>query len=346
MNITQRPALSLNDLDRAALEAVLAGFGAKKIAGGSVFLTLSHDRGGALPGRTPALWSRLLAAVPLSPAPAIARRVSARDGTVKVLLEFPDGAPAECVVLPGKGRFTACISSQSGCACGCAFCATGALGLRRDLRPSEITAQFSACLAEAGGRLDSVVFMGMGEPFLNWTNVKTAVSILSDGKAFAFSQGKMTVSTVGIIPVIDELAASDLKLKLAISVVTAVDAARAKLVPMQAKYPLRDVLAAARRYCAARKAQVFAEYILFEGVNDSPADAAALIAALEGLPCRVNIIPWNSPAGPAAGDPAARAKSFQKILIDAGLRTYLRLEKGSDIMAACGQLAAKSAKLT
>ena len=340
--MSPRSYLSLQDLDRSGLEEVLAGSGAKKSAAGSVLLKLYKDRGGQLPGLTPALWSRLVSAFPLAPSPEITRRVSARDGTVKLLLEFADGAPAECVVLPGKGRFTACISSQSGCACGCAFCATGALGLRRDLRPSEITAQVSACLAEAGGRLDSLVFMGMGEPFLNWANVKKAVSILSDGKAFAFSQGKMTVSTVGIIPVIEELAASDLKLKLAISVVTAVDAARAKLVPMQAKYPLREVLAAARRYCAARKAQVFAEYILFEGVNDSPADAAALIEALKDLPCRVNLIPWNSPAGPGAGDPAARAKSFQKILIEAGLRTYLRLEKGSDIMAACGQLAAKS----
>ena len=247
---------------------------------------------------------------------------------------------AECVVLPAKDHQVACLSSQSGCACGCAFCATGALGLKRSLTPAEMIAQFEACLREAVD-LRSLVFMGMGEPFLNWENVEKTIRILSDSRGRHFPQVKMTVSTVGVIPVIEELTASDLRVRLAVSVIAADPELRARLAPMEKVYPLRRVLAAVRQYCAARRAHVMLEYILLPGVNDRPSDSAGLAELIEGIPCRLNLIPYNPPGGP--GPAAPRIKEFQRELIAAGVRAYLRTEKGADIAAACGQLAARAA---
>ena len=266
-------------------------------------------------------------------------RVSKLDGTVKLLFRFGDGAPAESVVLFNKGRASACLSSQSGCACGCGFCATGALGFRRDLTTEEILGQFAACRRASGGKLNSVVFMGMGEPFLNWENVKKSILELSDQKRSNFPQSRMTVSTVGIVPAIREIAGSDLKINLAVSIITADEKQRAALVPMDAKYPLRSVIEAARDYCDRSGKAVFFEYILFSGLNDSAKDAEKLIALAAGINCKVNLIRYNPAGKPGfAPVPVERAKEFQKLLIAAGIRSYLRREKGADIAAACGQL--------
>ncbi|HOI41839.1 MAG TPA: radical SAM protein, partial [Elusimicrobiales bacterium] len=257
----------IKDLTRPELEEALSRLGEKPVHAAAAFSALYRDGAGSfavmtrLPGR---LRVRLARAFSLPSFAAPETLVSAVDGTRKLLFSFRGGAPAESVVLPGKGRLSACLSSQSGCACGCSFCATGAMGLVRDLRPSEIVAQYEACRREAGGPLSSLVFMGMGEPFLNWENLRKAVLILSDDAGHGFPQSKMTVSTVGVVPVIRELAGSPLKLRLAVSLVAADEKLRARLVPMEARWPLREVLAAARGYCAARRAQVFFEYIVFD----------------------------------------------------------------------------------
>jgi len=274
------------------------------------------------------------------PGVEVEKRVSALDGTVKLLFRFGDGAPAESVVMFHKGRASVCLSSQSGCACGCVFCATGALGLRRDLSAGEIVAQFAACREAAGGAAHSIVFMGMGEPFLNWENVRGAIAALSDQKSWNIPQSRMTVSTVGVVPGIEALAASDLKVNLAVSVVTADEGLRGRLVPMSARYPLGEVMAAARRCGERRRRTVFLEYILFGGLNDSLADAAGLAALARGMDCTVNLIRYNSAAGSGLAAPdQATAKDFQKALMAAGVRAYMRRETGSDIAAACGQLA-------
>ena len=334
----------LRALTRPELEAALSALGEKPAHAAAVFRAV-HRCPAASPAALPGVPERVRAALagayslPALPAPAF-RQVS-RDGTRKLLFRFEGGAPAECVVLPGKDRLIACLSSQSGCACGCTFCATGGLGLTRSLTAAEIIAQFEACLGEAE-KLDSLVFMGMGEPFLNWAEVRRAVLLLSDSRGRHFPQSRMTVSTVGIIPVIEELAASDLRVRLAISVIAADEEQRARLAPMEKKYPLRLVLAAARGYCRARKAAVMFEYILFRGLNDRPADSAKLAELLRGIPCRVNLIPYNPPGCPGGEFP--RVKEFQRELMAAGLRTYLRQERGADIAAACGQLAAGQAR--
>ena len=330
----------MRGLTRAEIAAALTDLGEKPGNAGAVFLAV-HRRGATdlaqLPN-VPARVGRALGrAFTLAPLPLPERRQAAADGTRKLLFRFTGDAPAECVVLPGKDQQTACLSSQSGCACGCTFCATGALGLKRSLTTAEIIAQFEACLREAVN-LKSLVFMGMGEPFLNWENVRKAILILSDSRGRHFPQVKMTVSTVGVIPVIEELTASDLRVRLAVSVIAADPELRARLTPMEKVYPLNRVLAAVRRYCTARQALVMLEYILLPGVNDRPSDSALLARLIEGIPCRLNLIPYNPPGGP--GPAAPRVKEFQLELMAAGVRAYLRQEKGASIAAACGQLAA------
>lgn len=329
----------LRDFTRTELGAALAAAGEKPSHAERVFLAV-HRRGAgdlaALPGVPERACRALAGAFSLAPLPQPERTQVSRDGTKKFLFRFRGGAPAECVVLPFRDRLTACLSSQSGCSCGCTFCATGSLGLKRSLEPSEIVAQFEACLKEAG-TLNSLVFMGMGEPFLNWERVKKAILILSDSRGRHFPQAKMTVSTVGVIPVIEELAASDLKVRLAVSVVAADEEQRARLAPMEKVYPIRKVVEAVRAYCRARQALVMFEYILFRGLNDRPEDSAKLAALVGDIPCRVNLIPYNPPGGPGGEFP--RVKEFQRELIAAGVRSYLRQERGADIAAACGQLA-------
>ena len=331
----------LRGLTRADIAAALVSLGEKPGNSGAIFMAV-HRRGATDLAQLPNVPARVCKALgrafTLAPLPAPERKLVSADGTRKLLFRFPGNALAECVVLPGKDQQTACLSSQSGCACGCTFCATGALGLKRSLTPQEIVAQFEACLREAVD-LRSLVFMGMGEPFLNWENVKKAIQILSDSRGRHFPQVKMTVSTVGVISVIEELTASDLRVRLAVSVIAADPELRARLTPMEKTYPLKSVLAAVRRYCAARKAHVMLEYILLPGVNDRPSDSALLAKLIEGIPCRLNLIPYNPPGGP--GPAAPRVKDFQQELIAAGVRAYLRAEKGADIAAACGQLAAK-----
>lgn len=331
----------IRNLTRPELEGVLARLGEKPSHAAAVYLAVHRRRGddlAALPGVPGRVCRALAPAYSLSAVPAPEKRLVSRDGTRKMLLRFAGDAPAECVVLPAKDRLAACLSSQSGCDCGCTFCATGKLGLKRSLTAPEIIAQFEACLKEAGGELSSLVFMGMGEPFLNWDNVKRAILILSDSRGRHFPQAKMTLSTVGVIPVIEELAASDLKVRLAVSLVAADEEQRARLAPMEKTYPLRKVVAAVRAYCRAKDAHVMFEYILFPGLNDRPEDSAKLAGLIGGIPCRVNLIPYNPPGGPGGETP--RVKAFQRELIAAGIRTYLRVERGADIAAACGQLAA------
>ncbi len=333
----------LRDLTRGELEESLSASGEKPVHAAAVFSSLYRDGARAFSSmsRVPARVRSLLEVSFSLSGPAEPEvLVSRADGTRKLLFSFPGGAPAESVVLPGKGRLSACLSSQSGCACGCSFCATGAMGLVRDLLPSEMTAQYEACLRAAGGPLSSLVFMGMGEPFLNWDNFRRAVLILSDDAGHGFPQSRMTVSTVGVVPVMRGLAASGLKVRLAVSLVAADEKMRARLVPMEARWPLREVVEAARAYCSARRAQVFFEYIVFDGVNDSADDAPRLARLIKDIPCRLNLIPHNPPGGPGAGV-TPRVKAFQKAMMAAGVRTYLRLEKGPDISAACGQLAAR-----
>ena len=335
----------IRDFTRQELAGAMISLGEKGSRADRIFNCLyrkgaeSYD---ALAGVTEELKNKLATRYSFAQVPLVEKLVSKTDKTIKLLFRFHDGAAAESVVLFNKETVSACISSQSGCACGCLFCATGGMGFKRDLKPSEILMQFAACRREAGGALDSVVFMGMGEPFLNWATVRKSVLMLSDNKGCNFPQRKITISTVGVVPVMRELADSRLEIKLAISVITASEKQRAELAPMDKKYPLREIIEAARYYCGKTSRAVFFEYIFFDGLNDSPQDAQQFLDLIKGVDCKVNLIMYNPIPGGHAFTPGRieKAKEFQKIIMAAGIRTHLRRARGSDIGAACGQLAA------
>ncbi|MCE5300085.1 MAG: 23S rRNA (adenine(2503)-C(2))-methyltransferase RlmN [Spirochaetia bacterium] len=268
--------------------------------------------------------------------------VSRTDGTIKYLFKLEDGEKIESVLLPDDERQTLCISSQAGCACACGFCATGTLGLKRSLTAGEILNQFIYAGKLSGKKIDNIVFMGMGEPLLNWENVKRAIEILGDEKGFNFSQYRITVSTIGVVPVIKEIAKGPYKFGLAISLISADDTIRSRIVPMNKKYPLADIIAACRVYNKEKDAEVTFEYPMFDGVNDTITDAHKLLDRLKGVKYKVNLIPYNSVKAFNLNKPSReKVAAFQNLLRDAGINTFIRKEKGADIAGACGQLAAE-----
>jgi 23S rRNA (adenine2503-C2)-methyltransferase len=271
---------------------------------------------------------------------AVRRAESKLDGTVKYLFELEDKKKVESVFLPGKERNSLCISSQVGCACNCGFCATGELGFTRDLTAGEIISQFMYPIHEEGLKIDNIVFMGMGEPLLNWENVKKTIENLNDEKGFHFSRSRITVSTIGILPVMKEIADAKLKFKLAVSIVTPDPVLRTKLIPMNTKYPLADIVKMCKYYNHKTEQPVMVEYPLFSGVNDSLNDAEALHRLMNGVDYKLNIIPYNSVDGKEFHKPEREtALKFQKYFMDKGIMAFTRKEKGADIAGACGQLA-------
>jgi 23S rRNA (adenine2503-C2)-methyltransferase len=272
------------------------------------------------------------------------------DGTVKFAFRLDDGAVIESVLIPGAGRHTLCVSTQAGCAMGCRFCRTAALGFRRDLTAAEIVNQVLAAqehLVDAGVErptprqlIENVVFMGMGEPLANYENLLGALAILMDEGGFGFSERRVTVSTCGLAPKIRDLG-RDVKVNLAVSLNAVDDATRSGLMPVNRSWGVGELLEACRAFAAPGRRVVFFEWILLSGVNDSPADARRLAESLRGIPCRVNLLPYNaSPAQPYRASSQERTREFKQILHAAGYRTLVRNSRGTDISAACGQLAA------
>jgi 23S rRNA (adenine2503-C2)-methyltransferase len=274
--------------------------------------------------------------------PEIAGRRVAPDGTTKLLLRFPDGAACETVLMPQGGRLTQCLSSQAGCPLGCAFCRTGELGLTRSLHWSEIVDQWLAARRELppGARVTNLVFMGMGEPLLNREALEQAVRHLTSAAGGGISAARVTVSTAGIVPGIDWLGATLPQVKLAVSVNAPEDALRSRLMPVNRRHPLKELVAALRRYPTGRR-PVTVEYVLLGGVNDAPALADRLARLLRGVRCKVNLIPFNPHSGLPFAAPAAEAvRIFQARLRQAGLTAIVRKSQGAEIGAACGQLGA------
>ncbi len=266
------------------------------------------------------------------------KRVS-RDGTIKYLLALEDGVRVESVLIPDKDRRTVCFSTQAGCALGCAFCATGRGGFRRNLNVAEITGQVMAIEREAGVRVTNCVAMGQGEPLLNLEATARALRVLNDSRCFGISSRRLTLSTVGIVPAIRRLADLDLPARLAVSLHAARQEVRERLMPVARKHPLPELKAALREYVDRTKNRVTFEYILLKGINDSPGDARAVADFARGLPVFVNVIPWNPvPGAPYRAPDHRTVRSFVALLEASGLETALRREKGGDIEAACGQL--------
>lgn len=286
--------------------------------------------------------------------PGPLRDNTAGDGTRKWLLDVGSGNAVETVFIPEANRGTLCISSQVGCALECSFCSTGRQGFNRNLTTAEIIGQLwhanrmlgavkQPGVGDSGERvISNVVLMGMGEPLANYDNVVAALKLMLDDNAYGLSRRRVTVSTAGMVPAMDRLRA-EVPVALAVSLHAPTDALRDELVPLNRKYPLKELMAACRRYLEdAPRDFITFEYVLLAGVNDSDADARALLALTRSLPCKFNLIPFNPFPGSDFRRPAAeRVRRFQEILMAADVVATIRKTRGDDIDAACGQLAGR-----
>ncbi len=315
------------------------------------------------------LRATLAAQFNLSRPEIVAEQIS-RDGTRKWLLRLDPvdrqdkGAEIECVYIPESDRGTLCVSSQVGCTLSCSFCHTGTQKLVRNLTAREIICQVLIARERLGDfpgsvppddglvpgdglrAVSNIVFMGMGEPLYNFENVRDAVAVISDGDGLALSKRRITVSTAGVVPRMEELG-RETGAMLAISLHAVRDELRDKLVPLNKKYPLKDLLAACRTYPGATNARrITFEYVMLKDVNDSPADARELVRLLKGIPAKINLIPFNPwPGAPYECSDWETIERFSDIVFNAGYASPVRTPRGRDILAACGQLKSETEKL-
>jgi 23S rRNA (adenine2503-C2)-methyltransferase len=276
----------------------------------------------------------------------IVEKKEASDGTTKYLFGLHDGHFVESVLIPDAPRCTLCISSQVGCPFNCKFCLTGALGFKRDLGTAEIVDQICQVQNDQATRrrITNIVFMGMGEPLANYQSVLQAIRIMVDPNGLAFSHRRITLSTAGLIPQLRQLG-KDSPVNLAISLHASDDTLRSELMPINRRYPLAELLSACREYPLPPRKRITFEYILLDGINDSPKQARELVRIMHGVRAKVNLIPFN-PVSPDLDSkyrrpPEERVLAFQEVLQKAQLTAIIRQSRGADISAACGQLAAR-----
>jgi 23S rRNA (adenine2503-C2)-methyltransferase len=275
----------------------------------------------------------------------IDQRSASEDGTEKLLYRLEDGNTIEGVLIPGPGgRLTLCVSTQVGCASGCAFCRTGESGLTRNLSAAEIVNQVFAAQKVAASMITNIVLMGTGEPLSNYEAVKTFVQAATDRHGMGFSNRKVTISTCGLAPMIEKMADdSEMDASLAVSLNATTDAVRDRIMPVNKTYPIARLMQALHHYDKTTGKTATIEYVLFSGVNDSDEDAGRLMELLKGLPCMINILMFNSfPGAPFERPDEERVYAFRNILLNHGFVAVVRNSRGKDINAACGQLRAAS----
>jgi len=285
--------------------------------------------------------------------PAISRALESVDGTRKWLVKWDDGQEVETVFIPDDDRGTLCVSSQVGCTLTCRFCHTGTQTLVRNLSAAEIVGQIMIARDALGewpspieGRLVSnIVMMGMGEPLYNFDNVAAALRIAMDNEGLSLSRRRITLSTAGVVPLMKRCG-EELGVNLAVSLHAVTDEVRDAIVPLNKKYPIAELMQACRDYPGLNNARrITFEYVMLSGVNDSPADARALVRLIQGIPAKVNLIPFNPwPGAPFERSTAQAIKTFSQIVFDAGYASPVRTPRGEDIMAACGQLKSDSVR--
>jgi 23S rRNA (adenine2503-C2)-methyltransferase len=271
--------------------------------------------------------------------PAVMKREVSEDGTQKFVLRLRDARQIEAVYIPDTPAQTFCVSTQVGCAMGCAFCLTGKMGLLRHLSAGEIASQVRL-LAHTLHLTDfNIVLMGMGEPLHNYDATMKALRIINDAHGLAVGPRRVTLSTVGLVPAMDRLAHEDLMPNLAISLHATTEEQRAAIVPTTKKYSVEDIIDAARRFPLSKRSRITFEYVLLDGVNDSPDDARRLARLLAGIKAKVNLIPLNAAPGIPFERPSdARINEFARALAERGVTVSVRKSRGRDIRAACGQL--------
>ena len=288
-----------------------------------------------------------LAAAFVVDTPHITRRDVSEDGTQKFVLRLADGRQIESVFIPDTPSQTFCISTQVGCAMGCAFCLTGKMGLVRHLTAGEISGQARvlAHALELAGEPFNIVLMGMGEPLHNYDQTMRALRILNDEQGLSVGPRRVTLSTVGLVPMLDKLAQEELMPNLAISLHATTEEQRAAIVPPTKKYSLHDILEACRRFPLKKRSRITFEYVMLEGVNDSLDDARRLARLLAGIKAKVNLIPLNAAAGIPFDRPSdERVDAFAQALADRHVNVSVRKSRGRDIRAACGQLIVEGQK--
>ena len=345
---------NLLEFDLEGLVAYCAGLGEKRFRAVQL-LRWIHQKGvsdfDAMSDLARSLRDKLKGAAMVTSLPVISRHDSA-DGTIKWLFDVGQGNAVEAVFIPEDDRGTLCVSSQAGCAVGCRFCSTGHQGFSRNLSTAEIIGQLWFAEHELRRHLktserviSNVVMMGMGEPLQNYSALVPALRLMLDDHAYGLSRRRVTVSTSGVVPMIDRLA-GQCPVALAVSLHAPDDELRSKLVPINQKYPLHELLDACQRYLAhAPRDFITFEYCMLDGVNDQPAQARQLVELVRGhgahgLSCKFNLIPFNPfPASGLTCSSPDRVKAFAQVLLDAGIVTTIRKTRGDDIDAACGQLA-------
>ena len=346
--------VNLLDFDLDGLAAFCEGLGEKRFRAVQL-LRWVHQRGqadfGQMSDLAKSLRDKLAGRAEVAALPVVSQHES-RDGTIKWLFDVGGGNAVESVFIPEDDRGTLCVSSQAGCAVGCRFCSTGHQGFSRNLSTGEIVAQLWFAehflrrhLQTEERVISNVVMMGMGEPLQNYDRLLPALRLMLDDHGYGLSRRRVTVSTSGVVPMIDRLA-RDCPVALAVSLHAPTDALRDQLVPLNRKYPLDELLSACARYLAsAPRDFITFEYCMLDGVNDAPEHARALVEltrrhAAEGLRCKFNLIPFNPfPQSGLLRSPAPRVLAFAGLLSDAGIVTTVRKTRGDDIDAACGQLA-------
>lgn len=342
---------NLLDFDLEGLAAFCERLGQQRFRAVQLFRWI-HQRGVArfeeMTDLARDLRERLPSVARVQGLPVLAEQASA-DGTIKWLFDVGDGNAVEAVYIPEDDRATLCVSSQAGCAVGCRFCSTGHQGFSRNLTTGEILAQLWYAEHELRRRLQTrervisnVVMMGMGEPLQNYTALIPALRVMLDDHGYGLSRRRVTVSTSGVVPMMERLA-QDCPVALAVSLHAPDDALRDRLVPLNRKYPLHELMQACRRYLpAAPRDFVTFEYCMLDGINDTLTHADALVALVRehGVPCKINLIPFNPfPASGLRRSPPPAVKAFADRLNGAGIVTTIRKTRGDDIDAACGQLA-------
>ncbi|MDZ4350683.1 MAG: 23S rRNA (adenine(2503)-C(2))-methyltransferase RlmN [Xanthomonadaceae bacterium] len=345
---TDGAKVNLFDFDRNGLETFFVEtLGEKRFRAHQVMKWIYHQHVTDFAQMTDVgkvLRAKLEAHAEIKP-PSVVFEKDAIDGVHKWLLGMNGGSAIETVFIPDKGRGTLCVSSQIGCGLNCSFCSTATQGFNRNLSAAEIIGQvwtasrFLGNLPHRQRKLTNVVMMGMGEPLLNFDNVVTAMSVMRDDLGLGLANKRVTLSTAGLVPMIDRLSESS-DVSLAVSLHAPDDELRTELVPLNKKYPIAELMAACQRYVARRpRTSITFEYTLMQGINDHPAQARALVKLLRQVPSKLNLIPFNPfPGTRYVRSDEERIRAFQTIMLDGGILTMVRRTRGDDIDAACGQL--------
>jgi 23S rRNA (adenine2503-C2)-methyltransferase len=343
--VKSESATDIRDLTLEELEAVVIAVGERRFRGAQLAGWL-YDRGARsfdqMTNVPAALRHNLDERFMIGPLPPTTVSRST-DGTRKLLLTLSDGEQIETVIIPTSGRVTLCLSSQVGCAMGCEFCATARMGLHRNLGVAEILSQiFAARAALAGGEeLTNYVFMGMGEPLANYPRLSRTLETMISDWGMGISPRRITVSTVGLVPTMERLL-TEFQVNLAVSLHATTDETRDRIAPLNRRYPIADLLGACRELPLQRRRRITFEYVMLDGVNDSPEDARRLVKLLAPIRAKVNLICFNPFAGaPFRASLRSRVEDFQAILHQGNLTATIRESRGQDIAAACGQLYAE-----